>query len=53
MSNAANIAIYYALKVLSVKSPEEAIEFLDLWDQENFETIKSKWNDVPSEIFNI
>lgn len=53
MSQSANIAIHYALKVLAVKDIEQAIEFLDLWDQGYFEIIKQKWKDVPEEVFNI
>lgn len=53
MSQGDNMAIHYALKVLAIKDIVESIEFLDLWDQEDFETIKQKWKDVPEEVFNI
>ena len=50
MSDSANLAIHFALKVLSIRSPNEAIEFLDRWDQEEYDIILSKWPDVPKEV---
>lgn len=32
-------------------SPNMAIEFLDYWDQEEYEIIKQKWKDIPKELF--
>ena len=50
MSDSANLAIHFALKVLSIRSPNEAIEFLDHWDREEYDIILSKWPDVPKEV---